>query len=280
MSQQEQATTLKTMSNGQGGEKLWTLGFARKLVDYTFESVDIEEDFHFLRFEFLQRLNIVKLENELTQIKSRLYQPNYITTAKELDDLRTRLHEYTAAIRDYQYLQDKKPLSRIEAQNRKFRLHRYFYSAAEIDIDPWESHYSYFQDEHTRSVTVDPLRRRLIEYLPVRFTFSRQEREKRLREYEQGELPREVSGFVDTLARFIIAIAGGACLIVPMVIMTLSPSEVKSLVTVSVAMIMFSLILSFGIRVSNIETLVSTATYAAVLVVFVGTNSSGDGGSL
>lgn len=95
MLQQEQVSTLKTMVNGQAEEKLWTTEFARKLVDYTFESVDIEEDFHFLRFEFLQRLNIVKLENELTQIKSRLYRPNYITSAKELDELRTRLHEYS-----------------------------------------------------------------------------------------------------------------------------------------------------------------------------------------
>lgn len=117
-------------------------------------------------------------------------------------------------------------------------------------------------------------------YLPRRFTFSRQEREKRLKEYEQGDPPREVSIFVDTLARFIIAITGGACLIVPMIIMSLNPSEVKSLVTLSVAVVIFSLMLSFGIRVSNIETLVSTATYAAVLVVFVGTNSSGDGNNV
>lgn len=111
-------------------------------------------------------------------------------------------------------------------------------------------------------------------YLPSRFTFSHHEREKRLKEYEHGDPPREISIFVDTLARLIIAITGGACLIVPMVIMSLSPSEVKSLVTVSVAVVVFSLMLSFGTRVSNIETLVSTATYAAVLVVFVGTNSS------
>lgn len=119
---------------------------------------------------------------------------------------------------------------------------------------------------------MDPLRRRLMAYLPSRFTFSRQEREKRLKEYEQGDPPREISRFVDTLARFIIAITSGACLIVPMVIMSLSPSEAKSLVTVSVAVVVFSLMLSFGIRVSNIETL--------VLVVFVGTNSSRNGSNV
>ncbi|KAI7782629.1 uncharacterized protein LA080_013117 [Diaporthe eres] len=261
------------MGNDQREEKLWTKELKRNLVRYTSDSVDKDEDFHFLRFEFLQRLNIVKLEYELTQIKSRLYRLDYITSAEELDKLRTRLHDYTTAIRDYQYLQDKKPLDRTESENRKFRLHRYFYSAADINNDPWESHYSYFQDEHTHSMTVDPLRRRLMTYLPSRFTFSRHEREKRLKEYEQGDPPKEISGLVDALARFIIAITGGACLIVPMVIMSLSPSKVESLVAVSVAVVIFSLMLSFGIRVSNIETLVSTATYAAVLVVFVGTNS-------
>lgn len=54
--------------------------------------------------------------------------------------------------------------------------------------------------------------------------------------------------------------------------MTLQPSEKKSLVTVSVAVVNFALILAFGVKVSNVETLVSTATYAAVLVVFVGTS--------
>jgi hypothetical protein len=32
--------------------------------------------------------------------------------------------------------------------------------------------------------------------------------------------------------------------------------------------------LSFGVKTTNVETLVATATYSAVLVVFVGTNSS------
>jgi hypothetical protein len=57
--------------------------------------------------------------------------------------------------------------------------------------------------------------------------------------------------------------------------MAISPSQVKSLATVSVSVIVFSLISSFVIRLTNVETLVSTATYAAVLVVFVGTSVGG-----
>lgn len=171
-------------------------------------------------------------------------------------------------------------------------------------FDPWESHYAYIHDgdggggggsgqqqrrqKHNQpsaaASTTDPFRRLLMRVLPPRLTFSHQERQARAKEYEEGRPPRHVSGLVDGLARFIMAITGGVFLIVPMIVMTLGPSQTKSLVTVSVAVVVFSLLLSLGIKVSNIETLVSTATYAAVLVVFVGTSSGGgsssvDGGS-
>lgn len=55
--------------------------------------------------------------------------------------------------------------------------------------------------------------------------------------------------------------------------MALSPSQTKNPLTVSVAVIVFLLVLPFGVRVSNTETLVATATYAAVLVVLIGTSS-------
>ena len=58
-----------------------------------------------------------------------------------------------------------------------------------------------------------------------------------------------------------------------MVIMTLDKSVNKSLITVSVAVLLVGAALSLGIKASNMETLVATATYAAVLVVFVGSNT-------
>lgn len=190
------------------------------------------------------------------------------------------LHPVATAIRDYQYLQDKQPLSKDLARTRKLRLHKYFYSGASF-FDPWSSHYSYFQDQqhHRHGGAVDPLRQVLMRHLPSRLTFSRHERLARAKEYDDGLPPRDVSRFVDGLARFVVALAGGVFLVVPMVVMIIAPSETKSVVTVAVAVLVFALILSFGIKVSNVETLVSTATYAAVLVVFVGTSSEGNGGS-
>ncbi|KAL3460870.1 hypothetical protein BJX64DRAFT_261984 [Aspergillus heterothallicus] len=66
--------------------------------------------------------------------------------------------------------------------------------------------------------------------------------------------------FVDRLARFLVAFTGGVFLIVP----------TKSFVVVSVTVLLFTFVLSFAVCVSNVETLVAAATYAAVMVVFLG----------
>ncbi len=93
-------------------------------------------------------------------------------------------------------------------------------------------------------------------------------------EYLQRLPPETVSPFVDKLARFVIAFAGGAALVVPMLIMALPRmGKGKSLITVSVAVTLFAMMMSVGIRANNPETLVATATYAAVLVVFVGASN-------
>ena len=52
-----------------------------------------------------------------------------------------------------------------------------------------------------------------------------------------------------------------------------SPSQTKNPLTVPVAIIVFLLVPSLGVRVLNTETLVTTATYTAALVVFIGTSS-------
>lgn len=96
----------------------------------------------------------------------------------------------------------------------------------------------------------------------------------RIDNYLAGLPPQTISPFVDKLARFAVAFAGGACLLVPMLVMCLpSIDRTKSLITVSVAVMFFVFMMSIGIQASNAETVVATATYAAVLVVFVGTSS-------
>ena len=72
--------------------------------------------------------------------------------------------------------------------------------------------------------------------------------------------------------RFVAAIFGGLSVIAPMLVMAIHPSEVKTLVTASVAVVGFSLALAWKSS-AQVETLLATtAAYAAVLVVFVGVN--------
>ena len=121
---------------------------------------------------------------------------------------------------------------------------------------------------------MDPIRNYLKAHLPRHLAYTKSEMDSRIDEYLQGLPPQTVSPLIDKLARFIIAFTGGAALVVPMLIMSLpSTSQIKSLVTVSVAVTLFAAMMSVAIRASNSETLVATATYAAVLVVFVGTSN-------
>lgn len=165
-----------------------------------------------------------------------------------------------------------KNVEKASIPHRKLLLQKYF--DAELDLDdPYEAHYAYCHDVNAN---IDPIRESLLKYIPDNLAFSRSKcLQKGDGDLPEGKPPRSVSPFVDRLARFIISFIGPVFLVAPMIIMTLNPSQTKSLVTVSVAVIIFSLLLSFGVRVSNVDTLVSTATYAAVLVVFVGTSTGG-----
>jgi hypothetical protein len=154
---------------------------------------------------------------------------------------------------------------------RELLLQAYFHSQVK-DIGVFKSHYSYFD---VTDVKIDSLRSLLMERLPVWMTFSRNERAARKREYRDGKPPKEVSGSVDRLCRFIIAAIGGLFLVGPMLIMAIRPSTARSLITVSASVFLFAVVLTFGVRVTNIEGLVSTATCAAVLVVFVGSSTGG-----
>ncbi|KAF7672925.1 vit family domain-containing protein [Alternaria burnsii] len=251
----------------------------KDLLDYIQRSIDQDEEFHFLRFEKLQRTNLVALQMKLIRTKDALSKASTISD-DDLEKLRatleqygkhTRIASYTTAIQNYHSLRDRKSLTLNDAVKRELVLQRYFQSQVK-DIGVFKSHYSYFD---VTDVKIDSLRSLLMERLPVWMTYSRNERSTRRREYRDGKPPKEVSGSVDRLCRFIIAAIGGLFLVGPMLIMAIRPSTAKSLITVSASVFLFAVLLTFGVRVTNIEGLVSTATYAAVLVVFVGSSTGG-----
>jgi hypothetical protein len=75
-----------------------------------------------------------------------------------------------------------------------------------------------------------------------------------------------------------MALFGGVSLIGPMLIMTLHPSRNTSLITTSVATFLFAIALALGATdTAGKDVLAATAAYTAVLVVFVGTSSPGNG---
>jgi len=117
----------------------------------------------------------------------------------------------------------------------------------------------------------DIIREFLRNHLHRRLTWTSVEKSASLLEYKQGKAPVMYSEFVDISARFIVALLGGLCLIIPMLVMSFDASQTKSLVTVSVAVVLFAMAMSLAFKTSNKDTLTATATYAAVLVVFVGT---------
>lgn len=136
---------------------------------------------------------------------------------------------------------------------------------------------AYLDDQlESKSGPIDPLRNFLKKVLPSTLTWSQEELSRRpLKDLLGSRPPREITPFVDTLARFIVAITGGLSLVIPMLVMRLGESLPKSLTTVSVAVVLFSALTSLMFKASNVETLAATAAYAAVLVVFVGTSGSG-----
>ncbi|KAJ6013493.1 hypothetical protein N7540_008084 [Penicillium herquei] len=78
---------------------------------------------------------------------------------------------------------------------------------------------------------------------------------------------------LDFLSRLVMALFGGAALIVPMLIMTLHPSKLNSLLTTSLFVVGIAVILAWFMKDAGPKDILgATAAYAAVLVVFVGTS--------
>ncbi|KAK1240458.1 hypothetical protein MKX07_004486 [Trichoderma sp. CBMAI-0711] len=184
--------------------------------------------------------------------------------------MHTAVHAPANAIRDYEYLSKLVPITGSQALNQRLDIEQAFSEVGNLPQEPG----AYRRLPDSSMLASDPLRDILKALLPRSLTYTKREMERHRTEYFKGLPPTEVSPFVDKVARFIVAFVGGASLVVPMLIMRLPRvSLAKSLVTVSVAVLLFAAVLSLVMRASNTDTMVSTATYAAVLVVFVGTTS-------
>lgn len=95
--------------------------------------------------------------------------------------------------------------------------------------------------------------------------------------YEDTKLPpgkpnpvvEQISPNVDRFARLLVSLTGGAFLLVPMYALTFIQEQRYQLVTVGLFVIFFAVVVALATKATNQELLGATATYAAVLVVFI-----------
>jgi hypothetical protein len=114
----------------------------------------------------------------------------------------------------------------------------------------------------------------LITLLPRQISWSAAERKRDPHYYATGKRPTQPSVAVRIIGSVIVSVASGASIIVPMIIMSFDGGRTKSLIVVSVAVLFFGFVLAAVIQVRGENVFLATATYAAVLVVFVGANGT------
>ncbi|KAK4205771.1 hypothetical protein QBC40DRAFT_312099 [Triangularia verruculosa] len=227
-------------------------------------------------FNRLHRLNLTHLFNNLVRIKAEIKHQK-TTSSKQMELLRVTLHQYVEAIKDYRYLAELRKVPDSVGLQQRMALEGAFeelsapYSESPERNAPYNTQYLTIS---TKTQSSDAVREFLRKVLPNVLSWSKDEREIRPHEYQHHGMPEIYSPFLNALARFLIGTAAGASLVVPMVIMIFQPSLNKSLITVSMAVLLFAFSLAFAFDAKNEVIVTATATYAAVLVVFVGTSSS------
>lgn len=85
---------------------------------------------------------------------------------------------------------------------------------------------------------------------------------------------RDSTWLAEISARLLVAFLAAVFFVVPLVILNYQDSTKAHLLTVSLCIIIFSVMLSLGTKASNQETMVACGGYAAVLVVFVSSSNN------
>jgi hypothetical protein len=142
------------------------------------------------------------------------------------------------------------------------------------DVEPFDT--ENYRRLHPTKEAADLLdaRNMVAKYLPTQFTWRKEDKETRHELYELGYKPKTLSKGADILARLIVAMGGALFILVPMYIMALHQNLTNSLVTTTVAVLLFVLVCLIPLKMANDQIFASTFAYAAVLMVFVGLTSS------
>ncbi|OCK77020.1 hypothetical protein K432DRAFT_428319 [Lepidopterella palustris CBS 459.81] len=249
------------------------------------------DEYQFNGFEALHVLSIQEYQRDLCRIEHEIVlergfnrdRPNQ----KTLDQIREILKKYCEAVADLEtFLRRKKtfPEGAIQTQNHpayagriarnqipKFCVEQHGYELApEQDMDwirkilhkvlPNDWKYG-FGESGEKELAAKSYENKITQQSGPEIV--QREPKRRRTKYVQSKL-------VDRLASFIMALLAGAALLGPMMLMTFKPSRTARLITVSVAVVIFGLTISIATKATNQEILAAAASYAAVLVVYIG----------
>lgn len=142
------------------------------------------------------------------------------------------------------------------------------------DVDAFETENYRRLHSNKQAVPFDGVREMLRARLPKQISWTKEEKAMRKENYAMGYRPNILSSALDRLARFIVAMGGALFILVPMYIMALHQNPTKNLVTTTVAVVLFALVCSIPLGLTNDQTFSATVGYAAVLMVFVGLTTS------
>ena len=85
---------------------------------------------------------------------------------------------------------------------------------------------------------------------------------------------QNTAGLAEVITRFLVALMAGAFLIIPLVALSHQSSTQTHLVTISICIVVFSLLISLISKASNEQIMAASAGYAAVLAVFLSNSSN------
>ena len=85
---------------------------------------------------------------------------------------------------------------------------------------------------------------------------------------------QNTANLAEVITRFLVALLAGAFLVVPLIVLSHQSSSQTHLITVSIFIIVFSLLVSLVSKASNEQTMAASAGYAAVLVVFLSNSAN------
>lgn len=176
------------------------------------------------------------------------------------------------AIRDFRDIRSLDFLPPEEKERRENQCTEYFPHTARSDfsdIAPFRSENYRCLPRNAGYEPMDGIREFLRRRMPVRWSWTEEEKMAKRELYELQYNPRVLSPILDRFAGFIVAFTGALFILVPMYIMVFGTRD-RNLITTTVAVILFAILCSVPLRASNEQTLGATVSYAAVLMVFVG----------